>query len=154
MVSINIKLSSIKKELADRGCSVIRCDFISHRIKSIYCDKVIAVNSAVTDEKELLCVLTQQLGNDYLSRGFVMNDKKQAAVVKEWASDRLVGISGLVEAFENGCKTLGETADYLFVTEQFLNDALACYSKKYGKKMMFGTYRISFAPNFEIEKAK
>ncbi|MCR4925482.1 MAG: hypothetical protein K5917_04245 [Clostridiales bacterium] len=141
-------------EIKSRNCYIIEREFISQNIRAIYCDKCIALNKDITDENEKFCLIAEQLAHDYLSSGIVLNDKKQLSRARAWAFDKLIGISGLVEAFENGCKNEKEIADYLNVTEVFLKKALFFYADKYGKRLKLGDLFIKFIPELEIKRER
>ena len=47
-------------------------------------------------------------------------------------------------------KNLFETAEYLGVTEEFLNDSLTYYTNKYGVCTQVDNYVIFFQPNIGV----
>lgn len=105
------------------------------------------------------CVLAEELGHYYTTVGNILdqsdsNNRKQERRARLWAYDRLIGLSGIVKAYEHGCKRLAETAEYLDVTEEFLSDALKEYQNKYGTSVMWGEYKISFTPTLEITEKR
>lgn len=102
------------------------------------------------------CVLAEELGHYYTTVGNILDqtnasNRKQERRARLWAYDRLVGLSGIVNAYEHGCKSFAETAEYLDVTEDFLLDALKEYESKYGTSVVCGEYEISFTPTLEIK---
>lgn len=102
------------------------------------------------------CVLAEELGHYYTTVGNILdqtdsNNRKQERRARLWAYDRLVGLSGIVNAYEHGCKNFAETAEYLDVTEDFLSDALKEYESKYGTSVVYGEYEISFTSTLEVK---
>ena len=57
---------------------------------------------------------------------------------------------GIVDAYKNHCTSIAESAEFLDVTEEFLNDALNHYKSKYGKYVIVDNYAIFFEPNIAI----
>lgn len=102
------------------------------------------------------CVLAEELGHYYTTVGNILdqtdsNNRKQERRARLWAYDRLVGLSGIVKAYNHGCGSLTETAEYLNITEEFLLDALKEYENKYGTSVVYGEYEISFTPTLEVK---
>lgn len=60
------------------------------------------------------------------------NNRKQELRARAWGYNRLIGLAGLVQAFEYGCRNQYEMAEYLDITEEYLEDALMHYRSKYG----------------------
>lgn len=69
-----------------------------------------------------------------------------------YSYDKLIGLKGLIYAWNANCRTKEEIADYLNVTISFLNDAIECYKNKYGLSTQIDIYTIYFNPNFIITK--
>ena len=63
-----------------------------------------------------------------------------------------IGLIGIVRAYESGCRNLYETAEYLDVTEEYLQDALECYKSKYGECVSVDNYAIYFIPSLMVLK--
>lgn len=106
-------------------------------------------------QKQKACVLAEEVGHYYTTAGNILDlsdigNRKQECDARLWAYDKLIGLSGIIKAYERGCKSLAETADYLNVTEDFLSDALIRYESKYGTDVKFGMYEISFTPVLNV----
>lgn len=67
-----------------------------------------------------------------------------------WAYDRQIGLIGIIKAYKYGCRNLHEMADFLDVTEKFLQDALNAYRLKYGQYVIVDNYTIYFEPHLMI----
>ena len=59
-------------------------------------------------------------------------NRKQELRGRIWAYNNQVGLRGIIDAYLHNCQNLFETAEYLGVTEEFLNDSLTYYTNKYG----------------------
>ena len=124
----------------------------SERIKGLYCDGYIVLNTnALKTTTEKTCVLAEELGHHYTTTGNILDQQevtniKQELHARTWAYNECVGLIGIIKAFETGCKSLYEMADDLDVTEDFLKDALESYRRKYGIYTEIDNYIIFFEP--------
>ena len=66
------------------------------------------------------------------------------------AYNRLVGLMGIIDSYKNHCKSLTESAEYLSVPEEFLNEALSYYKSKYGISVTIDNYVIYFEPSLGV----
>lgn len=118
---------------------------------------VIGINRKIRSYRKRNCVLAEEMGHYHTTTGDILNqigssDKKQELKARLWAYDRIIGLGGIIDAYENGCQDLYETAEYLEITEEFLLEALEQYKGKYGTSVKVGRYKISFVPNLEVTK--
>lgn len=117
----------------------------------------IAIRKDITTLKEKACVLAEELGHYYTTTGDILDqskpeNRKQERRARLWAYNRMVGLMGLVRAFEHGCRNLSETAEFLDVTDLFLANALEKYRQKYGIYTTVDNYIIYFEPNLRVGK--
>ncbi len=108
-----------------------------------------------TTEKS--CVLAEELGHYYTTVGNILDmnvpeNRKQERQARLWGYNRVIGLFGLIRAYEHGCKDKYEIADYLDVTEEYLEDCINCYRDKYGEYKTVDNYTIYFIPNLMIFK--
>lgn len=97
------------------------------------------------------CVLAEELGHSRTGYGDILeqnsvSDVKQEQHARLWAYDKMVGLQGIVAAYKHGCTSLHDTAEFLEVTEKFLNDSLTAYRQKYGCYTIVDNYVIYFEP--------
>jgi len=116
-------------------------------------DKIL-IRSGMTENKRS-CVLAEELGHYYTTVGNILDqtntdNRKQELHARLWAYNKLIGLSGIVRAYEHGCTSLSEMANYLEVTEEFLLEALQTYKRKYGTSVEYENYKISFVPNLKV----
>lgn len=102
-------------------------------------------------------VLAEELGHYYTSVGVILEqdtvvNRKQERIARLWSYNKRISMSGLIAAWNHGCRNLYEIADYLEVAEDTLADALECYRQKYGTSIWIDNYRIQFEPYFTIGK--
>lgn len=106
--------------------------------------------------KEKGCVLAEELGHYYTTVGNILNqldegNRKQEFKARLWAYDKLIGLDGIIKAYQRGCQNLYETADCLEVEEEFLRDALVAYRNKYGVHVEYEDYIITFIPTLDVK---
>lgn len=110
----------------------------------------IAIRKDMT-ETEKKCVLAEELGHHHTAAGNITDlssaaNRKQELRGRVSAYNRLIGLHGILSAYRHHCQNFSETAEYLGVTEEFLNDALAYYKNKYGAYTTVDNYVIFFEP--------
>lgn len=120
-------------------------------------DEKIAIRKDIPTLKEKSCILAEELGHFYTTSGDILaqcitENKKQEYRARLWAYDRQVGLRGIIKAFEANCHNKYEMAEYLDVDEKFLDEAITCYSSKYGEITVFENYIIYFIPNLGVMK--
>ena len=149
------------EHLADKACrdgiNIVNRNFNSNRIKGLYCDGTVALNSKIETSKERACVLAEELGHHHTSVGVIVDlsdvqNRKQERQARLWAYNNRIGLYGLIRAYENGCINRYDIAEYLNITEEFLEDAIKCYREKYGVYTTVDNYTIYFIPNLIIGK--
>lgn len=131
--------------------------FSGTRIKGLYCDRHIAINKDIETEAEKACVLAEELGHYYTATGDILDqssteNRKQEMQGRILAYNRLVGLRGIIDAYNHHCQNLSETAEYLGVTEEFLNDSITYYRNKYGIYTSVDNYIIMFDPCVAVMK--
>ena len=141
----------LQDEAYIESIDIVEMPFNSKRIKGLYCDGIIALNSNLTTSAKKACVLAEELGHYYTSSGDILDlsvvaNRKQERVARFWAYNRLLGLRRLIDAFEHGCSNRHEIAAYLDVTEDFLTEALDCYHEKYGVSAVVDNYVVYFEP--------
>jgi hypothetical protein len=129
--------------------------FKNDELKGVYCDEVILLNKNLQSTKEKACVLAEELGHHHTTIGNILNQKvvsnrKQELKARLWSYDKLIGLTGLIRAYNHGCSSSHEIAEVLEVTEDFLIEALDAYRKKYGEFIVLDQYIIYFEPSLGI----
>nr|DAV36473.1 MAG TPA: IrrE protein [Caudoviricetes sp.] len=114
----------------------------------------IAIRKDLT-QTEKKCVLAEELGHHYTATGNILDqstveNRKQEMRGRIVAYNKLVGLRGIIDAYLHHCQSLSETAEYLGVTEEFLNDSLTYYTNKYGVCTQVDNYVIFFQPNIGV----
>lgn len=106
---------------------------------------------------EKTCVLAEEMGHHYTTVGNILDmesiqNRKQERQARLHGYNRLIGLAGLIEAYEHGCQNRYEIAEFLEVTDEFLEECINCYRDKYGECKTVDNYTIYFIPNLMIFK--
>ncbi len=114
----------------------------------------IAIKKDLT-ETEKKCVLAEELGHHYTAVGDILDqssaaNRKQELRGRLVAYNRLVGLRGIIDAYNHHCQGLYEAAEYLGVTEEFLSDTLTYYKNKYGMCATVDNYAIIFESSIAV----
>lgn len=122
------------------------------RIKGLYSDDTIWINKAISTSAEKTCILAEELGHYHTSAGDILdqtktNNRRQELRARQWAYNRLIPLECIVEAYQAHAKGRHEVAEYLGVTESFLQAAIDRYRDKYGLCVVVNDrYTVYFDP--------
>lgn len=143
------------EELQDQACTdgidVIDYNFNSANIKGLYCNDTVAINKSISTQAEKSCVLAEELGHHYTTAGNIIDqtnigNQKQEYRARFYGYNLKIGLRGIISAYEAGCRSLYEMAEYLDATEKYLQEALDCYKSKYGIYVLVDKYILYFEP--------
>lgn len=119
----------------------------------IYKNRIaISKNLNMSEKKS---VLAEELGHHHTSVGNILNmedlsNRKQERQARLWGYNKLIGLTGIVNAFESGCQSAYEAAEFLEVTVEYLQECIDCYRDKYGICTEIDNYIIYFIPNLAV----
>lgn len=138
-------------EAEQEGISVDERVPFHSNLKGLYIDNNIALASCLGTSTEKACILSEELGHHYTSAGNILDqanasNRRQEYKARLLAYNKMIGLSGIIDAYKHGCRNQYEIADHLGVTEQFLIDALNIYKAKYGFCAAIDNYAIIFDP--------
>lgn len=146
----------LEEEACKDGIEVIDYDFKSKNIKGLYCNGVIGINKkAIGTTTERACVLAEELGHYHTTVGDIIDlsdarARKQERQARLWGYNKKIGLQGLIRAYEHGCHNRYEIADYLEVTEEYLQECIDIYREKYGTGLSVDNYYIMFIPHLAV----
>ena len=143
------------EEVDDNGL-IVREKPLSSSNGRIYKNRI-AISNKLRTTTEKACVLSEELGHHYTSVGCILDqadsqNRKQERQARLWAYNKQIGLRGLIRAYEHGCRSRHEIAEFLEVTEEFLQNAIDCYRDKYGISASVDDYYIMFIPNLMVGK--
>ena len=134
------------------------CDFANETsdtpVKGLFLDGHIFLASGLTSADKT-CVLAEELGHHFTSAGNIVDqhivaNRQQEQVARLWAYNRLIGLEGIVSAYQAGCRNRYELAEHLGVTEPFLMEALEKYRSIYGVSARIEGYTVIFEPALAV----
>jgi len=145
------------KEAASENIYIIENADFKSEADALINGNVIGINKNVRVKRKRICILAEELGHYHTTIGNILdqtkiNNRKQELQARVWSYNKLIGLNGIVNAYKSGCKNLYEMADYLEVTESFLNDALDAYRNKYGPQIKHNGYEIVFTPVLDVRE--
>lgn len=149
------KLEKLEQDAFEDNVKVHDYYLGEESLRGIYVNGNVAINTSVNNSIEKACVLAEELGHHHTSVGNILDmdltgNRKQERQARIWAFNKLIGLTGIIEAFEHGCQSRYEMAEYLEVTEEFLEECVACYRNKYGVGTTLDNYYIMFIPNLNV----
>ena len=111
----------------------------------------IAIRRNIETQAGKSCVLAEEIGHHCTSSGNILDqtnimNRKQEYRARFYGYNLKIGLSGLIRAYEAGCRNIFEMAEFLDATEEYLKEAIQCYSSKYGTCVAVDNYIIYFEP--------
>ncbi len=149
------KLEYLEQEAFEADIKIHDFYLGEENLKGLYINGNIAINTSVDNNPEKACVLAEELGHYHTTVGNIIDmsdsqNRKQERQARLWGYNKLIGLTGIIQAFRAGCHSRHETAEYLGVTEEFLQECIDCYTEKYGEFVKVNNYTVFFIPNLAV----
>ena len=111
----------------------------------------IAIRRNIKTQAGKSCVLAEEIGHHCTSSGDILDqtdimNRKQEYRARFYGYNLKIGLTGLIRAYEAGCRNFFEMAEFLDATEEYLKEAIQCYKSKYGICAVVDNYIIYFEP--------
>lgn len=115
----------------------------------------IAISNTLKTSAEKACVLAEEIAHYHTAVGNItdltnIENMKQEQKGRLNSYNRLIGLQGIISAFNAGCQNRYEIANHLNITEEYLQDAIDRYQQKYGICTTVNNYVIYFIPNLAV----
>lgn len=151
------KLEKLEQEAFENKVKVHDYYLGEESLKGLYIDRNIAINTSVNNSVEKTCVLAEELGHHHTSVGDILDmsdsgNRKQERQARLWGYNKLIGLRGIIRAYEAGCQSSHEVAEMLDVTEEYLQDCIETYRDKYGLGTEIDGYYVMFIPHLTVWK--
>lgn len=148
------QMEKLEQEAFDQGVPVDYIDFKSPRLSGLYIDGSIALRKGMSTNKSA-DTLAEELEHHYTTVGNILNqdiiaNRKQERVARFRAYNRRIGLMGIINGYRAHCQNRHELAEYLDVSEEFLQEALDCYHEKYGTYIAVDNYIVIFEPSLSV----
>ena len=117
-------------EEASNNGLVVREKALSSSDGLIYKNRI-AISDRLETSVEKACVLAEEIGHYHTAVGNIVNlqdieNLKQEQKGRLHGYNRLIGLRGIISAFNAGCQNRYEVAEHLHVTEEYLQEAIDC----------------------------
>jgi Zn-dependent peptidase ImmA (M78 family) len=150
-------LNELLNEAYSQKVQVVEHQFQTKRLRGLYTDGVITINSSVSNTTaDRTCIVAEELGHHFTTVGNILDqssiqNRKQERRARQWAYYRLVPISKIVQAYQSGVRSRHELAEYLHITEEFLEAAIQRYREIYELCTVYDRFVIYFDPLAVVE---
>lgn len=149
------KYEELLNEAVDAGVSVDEDFPFIGNTSGLYIDGNIALSAKLDTSIEKACVLAEELGHHYTSVGNILDmtsavNRKQERQARLHGYNRLIGLTGIINAFNAGCQNKYEIAEYLEISDEYLQECIDCYRDKYGIYTIVDNYIIYFIPYLAV----
>lgn len=117
----------------------------------------IAIRKGIKTVKKKACTLAEEIGHFETTVGDITDmsnpeNRKQERKARLYGYNKMIGLRRLIDAFEYGCKNRYEIAEYLDITEEYLQECIDCYRDKYGIMATVDNYCVIFIPHLMVGK--
>lgn len=131
--------------------TVIDIELPNVRLKGLWHDDTILMNTSIKSSTEYACVMAEELGHYYTSSGnsldyTTIETQRQEDRALRWALNAILPLEAFIEAYLHGCRNKYEIADFLDITEIFLEKAISHYTSKHDGYVCVDGYAICFNP--------
>jgi len=153
MVYENLLIENIHLKIKEKDFSEIDPE---GELKGLCVGEKLFIRKELSD-REKACILAEELGHYHTTTGNILDqskieNRKQERKARAWGYEKLVGIIDLVNAYKSGVRNRFELAEYLELTEEFIDDALTYYKEKHGLYYKIDNYIVYFEPLVVLEK--
>lgn len=142
-------------EVEDEGIELFENNYIG-KLKGLYVDNTITLNTNITTEIEKKCILAEELGHYHTSSGDIrdqskIENRKQELKARRWAVQKLIAIENFKDAFDAGIRNRYELSEFLGVSESFIEISLNHFKGIYGLYVQIDNYIVYFEPLSVVE---
>ncbi|WP_410512083.1 ImmA/IrrE family metallo-endopeptidase [Paenibacillus sp. BR2-3] len=127
---------ALHKEACTSGVDIIEKS-LRGRNKGFYGDGVIILDKRISTVIEKACILAEEIGHYHTSDGDILDqtdiqNRKQELRARQWAYQCMIPLDRIVQAHYAHVSGRYDLAEYLGVTEKFLQAAIDRFTEKYG----------------------
>ncbi|MBM6742391.1 ImmA/IrrE family metallo-endopeptidase [Enterococcus gallinarum] len=89
-----------------------------------------------------------------ISKQSTLSDRKQERLARDIGAVLVVSPYDIIKCYENGCKTIAESANFLQITVETLKTAIAYYAKRFNGIKTENNYTLLFQPDGTVAVLK
>ncbi|MDJ0305359.1 ImmA/IrrE family metallo-endopeptidase [Dehalobacter sp.] len=143
------RYEALCQEICKQGIKIYEVP-MNPRNKGLYSDNIICINQRM-DKREKICTIAEEHAHYLTTSGNILDltdvrNRKQEKRARNWAYEKLIPLQSFVKAYKEGIRNRYELAEFLEVTEEFLDAAISRYKEKYGLYVEWTSYLIYFDP--------
>lgn len=140
-------------EAARNGLTVSEVPFVF--FDGLVKDEKIGIRKSIPTTARKADILCEELCHAELTVGNILDqsvteNRKQEHKARMLAYEIRIGLEGIVDAYIHGCRTKFDMAEYLDVSEAFLEEALEGFRNKYGCSATVNDYIVYFEPTVKV----
>lgn len=144
-------INNLYTHIDNHNIDYIECEIPTDKMKGMYFDNTIVIDSRIQTEVERKCILAEEIGHFETSYGIILDaddikSLKQEVRARRWAYIELLPIERFIDCYEQRCRSRFEVSEFLEVTETFLDEAIKSYQEIYGDHIKKDNYIIYFNP--------
>ena len=115
----------------------------------------IAIRQDIKTTTQKASTLAEELGHYYTTVGNIQNqsileNRKQERQARLHGYNIRIGLTGIIRAYKANCRSRHEIAEYLDITDEYLQECIDCYRNKYGVYTIIDNYIIYFIPYLTV----
>lgn len=124
----------------------------------LYVDNYVYLNPRQTHEN-LVGTVAEEIAHHLttvgdISKQSTLSDRKQERLARDIGAILVVSPYDIIKCYENGCKTIAESANFLQITVETLKTAIEYYAKKFNGIKTENNYTLLFQPNGTVAVLK
>ncbi len=144
-------------EAKDLGLRVVERDLWAYN--GLIKNRTIIIRETIPTEMRKAEILAEEIGHFHTTVGNILDqtipaNRIQEKIARHWAYDKMIGLSGLVDACLHNCHSILEKAEFLKVTEEFMREAMDCYTFFFSPYVIVDGYTLHFGPKIWVEREK
>ena len=150
-------IEKLYRLIDDEKIKLIEDDLTSMNLKGLCIDNIIVMDKYIDTEAERRCVLAEEIGH-YKTTSKVILDQsnihnfKQEETARRWAVKHMIHPQDFIDAYKQGVNCRAELAEFLNVTEDFIEITINHFSKVHGECLAIDDYVIFFSPLWVYKK--
>ncbi|MFD2334628.1 ImmA/IrrE family metallo-endopeptidase [Cohnella sp. GCM10020058] len=126
------------------------------RDHGLYSDFIIWIDKRLKSVVKMTCVLAEEIGHHHKTVGDITDqtillNRKQEKHARTWGYLRLIPLSAFISAHRAGVRNRFELAQFLGVTEKFVDDTITRYQELYGLHAIHDGHLIMFDPLMVVD---
>lgn len=144
-------IDRLYRHMDDEKIVFIEDDLTSINLKGLYFDNFVVLDRNIDTVAEKQCILAEEVGHHETSTMPILDQRtlhneREEQKARRWAVNHLVSPIDLIKAYEHGISSKSELAEFLGVTEEFVEITIKQFLQIYGPEYAIDEYVIFFDP--------